>query len=274
MRGSAWETNFEKDFENADQSVDEIIKLVGGLKSLGSIWRYFWKLLKLLFNSKRELIDMCHFGQLDDQLDRQLLELILSLLIRSPHTRASLETFSIIDTVEAKEEIGKANMQSQFRSAKRALDRGHLSNHIYIFLVSQTKEFIFADGMLNSLTPSLVGSGLHGHALVPLTPNLCVYICTPTSMRSDINYGSLAVAPWIVDMANEITQIYAGKEIYFRKGKSKINPDFFDGDFKTIKYGKHNLFDHLNTLTGYGSQFRNLDGKLEYRQSWMKHFRD
>ena len=34
MRGSAWETNFEKDFENADQSVDEIINWSAVLKVL------------------------------------------------------------------------------------------------------------------------------------------------------------------------------------------------------------------------------------------------
>ncbi|MBM1687691.1 DUF4238 domain-containing protein [Sulfitobacter geojensis] len=262
LRGGPWETNFEDKFEETDNRIHQIIDAINPENTVGSKWEYFKFLIKQIGKKDRKLSDICKFGRLSKEDDLFLLEYILLLLIRWPSHRAVMEKYSILKDKDSVEEIGKGNMLIKVRTAEDILSRKVISNHYYVFIHSFGREFILGDGMLDGLTSSLTGLSLQGHALLPLTPSLCLYICTPTKMRTDVNYAAFSAPPWMVDYANEITQVYSKDQLFYRKKKPRIEQAFSRAEFCSCKYNQHPLIDHLNSITGYGSRYRKLSGEV------------
>lgn len=123
FRGSAWETNFENEFE-IDNNVHTIIGSLQGLKPLGRTPSEFIGMIKLLFKRDRTLRDMCKFYQLDEQLHRKLLLFILSLLLRSPSNRSNYERYPETFGLPPDEEVGKINIAQNYKVAKKICESG------------------------------------------------------------------------------------------------------------------------------------------------------
>lgn len=214
FKGTSWESNFESEFD-VDNEVHEIVSYLRKLRPFGRTPSEFFSLIKLLGKKDRTLRDMCKFYQLDEKMHRNLLLLIYSLLIRSPAHRSRHETFPQAFGLPSCENIGKGNIANSYRIAKRLCQKGLLSNQYFVILHSPFVKFTYGDGSLDWLTSSLVGNRIRGRALLPLTPDMCVYFCTPMSMRTTPNCASLSVAPWIVDWVNQATQIYSKDKIFY-----------------------------------------------------------
>ncbi|MCW1950796.1 MAG: hypothetical protein KIH44_005455 [Octadecabacter sp.] len=264
-----WETNFEDRFQEVDDSVRRVIELASIEDTIGPLWPHFGKLVKLFGKRERELCDLCNFGSLKGEELKSFIYFALSLLVRSPGNRHRLGLFSIIDSPEARKEIGKANIHQQVGVVERILSNS-LDPHCYIvFMNSLRDEFIFGDGLLDGLTGSLTRLALRGHALVPLTPNLCAYISTPTTIRNGVNYASFVAAPWMVSAANEITQVYSKDEVFFRNRTPKIIESFEVNAHRQYKYNEHQLLDYLNAVSGYGTHYVNLNGERVARRGTL-----
>lgn len=199
LKGSGWETNFEGEFASADDQVHKAIEGVKKLKPLGAALPEFFTLMKLFLKRDRHLRDMCKFYRLDESTHRSLLLLLFSVLIRSPGNRNRYESYSTLMGLPQDEEVGKANMRQTYLAAKEIIDTGYLSHHYFILIHSPWKSFVFGDGSLDWLTGSLLARRIDGKALLPLTPNTCLYFCTPRSTRAGMNCASFSAAPWIVD---------------------------------------------------------------------------
>ena len=253
FQGSTWETNFENDFD-IDNEVHVIADELKGLKHFGRKPSEFIGLTSLLFRKDRTLRDMCKFYDLNEQLHRNLLLLIHSLLIRSPAKRFRYEHYPEMAGLPPDKDVGKANMNQNYAIAKKLCREGLISNQYFVLLHSPLKRFIFGDGSLDWLTDGLVAGRITGQAIVSLTPNLCVYFCTPTRMRRSPNCASLGVAPWIVDWVNEITQVYSRDRLFFRGKAPLLTEAFRKGEF--LEHGKRadDLIDMLDDIAGINKQ--------------------
>lgn len=253
FKGSVWENNFEREFD-IDNEVHNVVAGIRDLKAFGRTPSEFYALLKLIRKKNRTLRDMCRFYQLDEQLHRNLLLLIHSLLIRSPASRSRYEAYPKIIGLPADEEVGKANIAQDYHIAKKLCLTGFISNQYFVLLHSPLKKFIFGDGNLDWLTSGLVAGSINGRALVPLTPHICVYFCTPMVMRTTSNCASLSVAPWMVDWINQITQIYSRDKIFFLGKPPKLINAFRQRTFLEHREKTDTLVDMLDEITGNRTQ--------------------
>ena len=249
FRGTAWESNFEDEFD-IDNEVHNIINALLRMKPFGRTPREFFALIKMLVKKDRSLRDMCKFYHLDDGLHRDLLLLIHSLLIRSPRNRSRYEGYPRSFGRPPDEEVGKANMVQYYRIAKKLCQNGLISNQYFVLMHSPLKKFIFGDGSLDWLTSGLLANRVNGRALLPLTPQLCVYFCTPISMRSTPNCASLSVAPWMVDWVNDITQIYSRDKLFYLGRPPEINDAFRQRQFLEHKAKGDALIEMLDEIAG------------------------
>ena len=249
FRGTDWESNFEDEFD-IDNEVHKIISVLQRMKPFGRTPKEFFALIRMLGKKDRSLRDMCKFYHLDEELRRNLLLLMYSLLIRSPGNRSRYEGYPKMIGLPPDEEVGKVNMVQTYRIAKKLCQKGLTSNQYFVLIHSPLKKFVFGDGSLDWLTSSLVANRIHGRTLLPLTPHLCVYFCTPMSMRRTPNCASLSVAPWMVDWVNEITQVYSKDKIFFGGRPPKITDAFRQHQFLEHKEKTDALIDMLDEIAG------------------------
>lgn len=255
-RGTVWESHFEDEFD-IDNKVHEIIPALQGMKPFGRTPKEFFVLIKMLGKKDRSLRDMCKFYHMDEELHRNLLLLIHSLLIRSPGNRSRYEGYPKMIGLPPDEEVGKANMAQNYQIAKQLCQKGLISNQYLVLMHSPLKKFIFGDGSLDWLTSGLVANRINGRTLLPLTPHLCVYFCTPMSMPSTPNCAALSVAPRMVDWMNDITQIYSKDKLFFLGKPPKIIDAFRQGHFLEHKKKTDALIDMLDEIAGINKN-RNL----------------
>ncbi|NOR30329.1 MAG: hypothetical protein GQ539_04420 [Sulfitobacter sp.] len=264
FRGTVWESNFEDEFD-IDNEVHEIIPALQGMKPFGRTLKEFFTLIKMLGKKDRSLRDMCKFYHLDEELHRKLLLLIHSLLIRSPGNRSRYEGYPKMIGLPPDEEVGKGNMVQNYRIAKKLCQKGLISNQYFVLMHSPLKKFIFGNGSLDWLTSGLVANRINGRTLLPLTPHLCVYFCTPQSMRSTPNCASLSLAPWMVDWVNDITQIYSKDKLFFLGKPPKITDAFRQRQFLEHKEKTDALIDMLDEIAGINKNRSLLFGPLSSR---------
>lgn len=250
LKGSVWETNFEDDFSNADNGVHKVVESLISLKPLGRTLAEFFGLMPLFIKRDRSLRDMCKFYHLDEDVHRALLVLLCSLLIRSPGNRSRYESYPAIIGLPPNEEVGKANMRQTFQIAKELCEEGFISNQYFVLIHSPFKKFIFGDGNLDWLTGSLAANRIDGKALIPLTPHLCLYFCTPHSMRSTPNCASFSAAPWMVDWINDIVQIYSRDKLFFLGKPPALKDTFRKRQFLEHKRKTDELIDMLDEVAG------------------------
>ena len=250
LRGSGWETNFEDNFQGVDNAVRSIIYQLNKLTPFGSSLKDFFQLIKMLFKRERSLKAVCNFYTLEENLHRNLLLLLISLLIRSPATRFRYESFPKQFGLSENEDVGKLNMHQMFSTAKRLCETGSLSNQYFVLIHSPFKTFIFGDGHLDWLTYNLFSLRINGRALVPLTPRLCIYFCTRGMTRPGPNCASLTVVPWMVDCINDITQIYSKDKLFYLGQKPKLSQSFRQRQFLEHKEKTDELIDMLDEIAG------------------------
>jgi hypothetical protein len=249
FRGGVWESNFEGEFD-IDNEVHATIAALNGLKPFGRTPSEFIALMKLIFKKDRSLRDICKFYHLEEEIHRNILLLLLSLLIRSPANRNRYESYPKTFGLPPDEEVGKANMLQSYRIAKELCRNGLLSNQYFVLLHAPWKKFIFGDGNLDWLTSGLLGNRIDGRTLVPLTPHLCVYFCTPMAMRSSPNCASLIAAAWMVDWVNEITQIYSKNKLFFLGKAPKLSDAFRQDQFLEHSEKSDALIEMLDEIVG------------------------
>lgn len=249
FRGTVWEDNYEDEFD-IDNEVHKIIPALQGMKPFGRTPKEFFALIKMLGKKDKSLRDMCKFYHLDEELHRNLLLLVHSLLIRSPGNRSRYEGYPKMIGLPPDEEVGKGNMVQNYRIAKKLCQKGLISNQYFVLMHSPLKKFIFGDGILDWLTSGLAAHRINGRTLLPLTPHLCIYFCTPMSMRSTANCASFSTAPWMVDWVNDIIQVYSKDKLFFHGRPPKITDAFRQRQFLEHKEKTDALIDMLDEIAG------------------------
>lgn len=248
FRGGEWgETNFECEFD-IDNEVHRIIEKLNNLRPSKSAPSAVQSLLNSISKRDRTLAETCAIHHMEEHASRDLLLLVYSLLIRSPSNRWKWENFPAQFGLPVSESVGKANMRQSYLLAKRLCQKGGITNRFFVVLHSDHKRFVCGDGYLDWLSGSLQINRVSGRALIPLTPNLCVYVCTPISMRTNRNCAALRAPPWMVNKVNEITQIYSRDQLFFLGNKPRLTEHFLKREFLEHSNYRVDLLDQLDEI--------------------------
>ena len=216
FRGTVWSSNFESDFDRPDNAVHEIVGALDKLRPKGTSFHELLKLIGALCSGQRGYDVVSNFYRMDHEIARNLLLLCLSLLIRSPSARSRYERYGTQFGFPVSEEVGKANIAQNYHLAQKICDRHHLPTLRFVLLNSFLGRFVFGDGLLDWITPSLLTNSIHGKALISLTPHLCVYMFTPSNANGSVNCASLFVNNIVEDGINDICQVYSKDQLFFR----------------------------------------------------------
>lgn len=248
FRGDVWgETNFEDEFD-IDNEVHRVVDNLEALKPLGQPFSKFESWWKSIRKKDRVLTETCAKHHIEDQASRDVLLLLYSLLIRSPSYRSKYENFPAQFGLPVSENVGKANMRQSYLLAKKLCQKGLMTNRFFVILHSDHSRFICGDGYLDWLSGSLQANQVSGRALIPLTPHLCIYICTPIAMRTNRNCAAIRAAPWMVERVNEITQVYSRDRLFFLGRKPRLTDDFLKRQFLEHSNYRVDLLDQLDEI--------------------------
>jgi hypothetical protein len=232
FRGDVWQNSFEEQF-SIDTKVHNIVELLIELAPDG----HSHGALK-------------HF-YIADKANRDLTLFILSLLIRSPSQRNIYELYPTIVNLPPNENVGKANMNQQYGIARRLCETGIVGNRHFTLLHSQEPAFIYGDGCLDWLSGNLMANRINGRALIALTPHLCVYLSTPTMMRSNRNCTAIRATTSMIEKADALTQIYSKEKLFYVGTPPILTANFRQNQFLQHEIFADSLFEELDELTGH-----------------------
>lgn len=250
LRNTDFEYNFEPLFDDVDNSIPETVCALKKIQPLGKNPTEVSQILSLLFKKNRGLEDLCKYHNLDEELHRNLLKLIFSILIRSPAYRDCYERFPMQFGLQASEEVGKGNMQKDYNIASGLCDRSSLHCQSFVIIHAPPfKSFLFGDGNLDCLTGMLAVNRISGKALICLTPKICVFFCTPTTMQSNKRCASFTAANWQVDAINSLVQIYSKTQLFFIGRPPTLNESFKQKMFLQHKIHSDSFLDSLQNLS-------------------------
>ncbi|MEG8044393.1 hypothetical protein O6V14_07035 [Sphingomonas faeni] len=240
-----WDHNFEGEFQLADDSFPSLIQWLDSLERPGPP-----------FEVERKT--KIQAQTVDNARLKMLIECIVSLAVRSPMHRERVVALaeSLRGPLPERERnvlIG-ANMQRMQRSVVRSISgRGKV-----LVLFSPEHEFVFGNGFFHNIYPP--GEHLTSpKILVPITPWMSVLFCRPTSYRSDPALVTTSVTIGEADALNEVIQIYAKDEIFYRNEKPRIVEAYKQNAHLVFKNDRNSVEDWIHSTPGISPRDTSLD---------------
>lgn len=253
-----WKTNFEGSFQVADNVADEVVKRLLPMTDFSSAVSILWTALKQRFRRELKLSDFSRYFVIDSDFRKKLVLLSISLLIRSPANRHMLERVGAQLGFVPHEETGKVNMLNQVRLMTDLYNGGFSGNIFPLVIFSNNKEFVFGDGLLDGMTSNAPSGSFRGHALIPLTPHICIFLSSTFSVRSDRNARLLLAPDWLVEQINDATQVYSKQYLFYSTQKPKLTNSFISAEHRQYSYHRTDTIEELIGMCGEPRQRQHL----------------
>jgi hypothetical protein len=238
--------NFENDFQ-IDNNVHKVVALTRELAQSAKVIPPSDPLAQITF--KQNLSEVRWTRHEQSELN-QLMAFCLSLLVRSPANQFRLKKTPTIANLPENLAVGKQQMRAQFKNALSILEGSTPRTFLPTILLSDTPNatFLFADGLPDCLTGSLFDPQrlTAGHALVPLTPNICIFVSTSEVWTSQRNCAVLRVSSAAVQRINLLTQVYARDKLFYKGEPPKLTEEFRRHEHLELVCGSDPMFDALN----------------------------
>jgi hypothetical protein len=209
----AWDENFEKEFHDADANFPATL---AWLDSLSREDR----------TSAQSLRERYVPLPAPDHKLRNLVEGLVSLVVRSPLNRAAL----IGPAEKLRGPLPERERNTLIALNMRGCQR-RLVSHIgtrakFAVIFSPDREFVFGDGFYSNLLAS-VGPPLAPRVLVPLTPRISVLMARPSELYcSDPRLVTLVVTAEETRNLNGIIQAYSKAAMFYRTEAPDISEHF------------------------------------------------
>lgn len=164
--------------------------------------------------------------------------LMASLITRCPRNRSSIaktteyyqSRFGFTDP-KADKNLINLNLRSSIEYIGK-----HFKNGKIILAFSDDKEFIFGDGFYtNMTTESCIG---HKKTVIPVTPVMALFFSKPTQYFTYPKLFTCKLDRYYVELINDLTKVYSGKNIFYRSQKPEIGDEFSQGKFLQYEYHK------------------------------------
>lgn len=240
-----WDHNFESEFQRADDNFPGLIDWLDGLDRPGPP-----------FEVPRKARILPH--SIDDARLSMLIECVVSLAVRSPMHRERAVALAEdlrgpLPERERNRLIG-ANMQRMQRSVVKSI-RGRGKAMV---LFSPEREFVFGDGFFHNIHPP----GEHLLApkiLAPITPWMSVLFTRPGSYRVEPRLVTTSVTIAEAESLNEVVQIYARDQIFYRNEPPRIIEPYRRGIHLEFQDDRNPADDWAHSIPGVAPRDTSLD---------------
>jgi len=225
---SPWDESFEYIFRSADSGIPKVVALLSEVEAPIGVEEKDWRLR------------LAPQWQLEN--DRTLIsEVVASLVVRSPCLRnlisVGLDDFwerfggkSPWPKGEVPSHLIAANQRPLFEQYARAL----ASRGKFAVLLTDHKEFVFGDGMLNNFRHGGGSFPWNPRCLVPLTPTVAVAYDCPSHNLVSANFAAIRLSSDEVDEVNWCTQVYSGEYLYYRSRLPAELSSFHAGEHRQL----------------------------------------
>jgi hypothetical protein len=146
--------------------------------------------------------------------------------------RASFGRYSIIEDLEARTAVAKANLLQATRNVTREIENDPMPNAFVCLLFAERSNFVRGDGLFESFSHSCVSGQIRGEAIVPLTPDLSVFLCFSSGIRPRKNVASLVIPKNLTDDLNELIRVYSKDKVFFRGSIPEVCSAFASAEFQ------------------------------------------
>jgi hypothetical protein len=247
-----WEHKYEGFFDAADNQIHDVVsdlRLKYSIPKESIISRSLNSVKNLV--SKPNMFEVIRTCSLPSGFENKLILMLISLLLRSPSYRSKLTLPLRLpdgNTVPIIPNEG-GDLNHYFRSLNWLTPGAINSQFVYVFFLWSPKaQFIFGDGLAQSILSSNSPNSPSGDCIIPLLPDLCVYLSTSNSVRSKRKAAMLRVGPDAVALVNRLTQIYSSKEVFYSSAKPELSEHFVKGQHLVVDYKASLLFQLLNSV--------------------------
>jgi hypothetical protein len=163
-------------------------------------------------------------------------KLMASLIARCPRNRNSIAK----TTEYHQSRFGHPNPKADknlinlnLRSSLQYI-QNHFKGGKFVLAFSDNKEFIFGDGFYtNMATESRIG---HLKSVIPITPVMALIFSKPSQYFTYPKFVTCRLDGYFVDLINELTMVYSGRNIFYRSQKPQVGDGFNRGEFLQYEY--------------------------------------
>lgn len=225
------DASFEAEFAKADSAFPTVIKWLNSLEFQSLESRHGTECFTPINSNDAEVA--------------LLLECLVSLVVRSPMTRAASVRFC---------EAWRGPLPARERNALISMNLWHLQRRFvdglgvsgkFVVIFSPSREFIFGDGFFSNFQP--VNLPELPKMLVPITPRIAVLYVRPFRYRTEPRLSTLSVDAEHADALNLAVHVYAKENIFFRQEQPNLSP-YFSGSSHLSFSNSANPVDRLIEL--------------------------
>lgn len=206
---SPWTHSFEREFGPIDNEITGVIDWI--YENIHPASSSFGQVLPSWLTQSLSLKNDVKL--LPHPLEAKLLDLVLSLLIRSPAFKDLHRKQPTLWGLPEDERIGTAEIKRYYDLSRSILKRS-MPSGFYLFLHSHAGKFIYGDGLMDNVSASLIGMSLRGHCIVPLTPHFCLFFTTSIQGSYSRRVSCISASSRVLSEINEITNIYSSKILF------------------------------------------------------------
>ncbi len=204
-----WNFDFEPLFGPADNDAGNIIEFLCGLEVSFDTF----DINDIEFEIK----------SIDGQFRERIAHFISAMIIRNPSTREIIRSTTdyYLDRFGVKErKVDKSIIAANIHNYFNFLSRNISDNGMIAAIVTDSREFIFGDGVFSSLP---LGVNFHGGEVcfLPLTPSIAV-IYANFGVFSPFSILTARVSNDVVESINKSTQICSRDRLFYRSCKPKL----------------------------------------------------
>lgn len=225
---TVWDQSFEKHFGSADSAFPGIVEWLGSLQSED-------------VNEGASLSKRFRPHHAEWDTLNQLLECLLSLVVRGPKFRNSIqettkyyrERMGFPDPSASRVLINLNLRDALQRFLDDAVNRGK-----FAVLISKEREFVFGDGFYHTYSCP-ADAPMRPCILVPITPNICILYVRPISYRTEPRLVTLHLRIDEAGFINETVLVHSCDFVFYRSQPPPIIELFARREFLQYEWNEH-----------------------------------
>jgi hypothetical protein len=211
-RPSVWDHRFESEFQRADNNFPRVIDWLESLDRQSIP----------LNGAPRERF-LAHNA--DDESIRDLVEGMISLVVRSPKFRSSAVSLAEYYRGELPARERNALIGMNIMRCQRRIADSFGANGKFAILYAVEREFIFGDGFYHNLS-SNTQNAMGVKMVIPITPNITAICASPIKYISDPKLVTITLNDSEVSFFNETVKVYSKEFIFYKSQAPKLIDDF------------------------------------------------
>lgn len=191
-----------------------------------------------------------------------LAELVASLVVRSPCVRNQIRV-SVSDFFDGEGpwpngEVPNPIISYNQRPLLECYSKALAQRGKFAILLSDHREFIFGDGMLNNFHGGVITPN-NPRCVLAMTPAIAIAYDCPISYSKSADFVAARISPNEVDEINWYTQVYSGTHLYYRSELPGDLSAFELGRHQQVQYNRTAWFDGLMGVVA-NTWFENENG--------------